>query len=65
MPAGDSALDRLLSKIVTQIGAVVDNAAPSMLLFWASNSLKLLASLAKDKHVYGVSVAFEVSSDWN
>lgn len=48
----DAALKRLLGKIVAQIKTAVDERPePDMLLFWASNSLKLLATLGKDQRV--------------
>eukprot|EP00043_Microstomoeca_roanoka_P009503 m.90698 g.90698 ORF g.90698 m.90698 type:complete len:737 (-) comp14603_c4_seq1:594-2804(-) len=53
---GSSALRRLLTKIATEIHKVVRNNPddPDMLLFWASNTLKLMGALLKDASVFAV-----------
>ena len=49
-------LERLLTKIATEIHQVVSNNQhnPQMLLFWASNTLKLMGALLKDPGVFAV-----------
>ncbi|EGD74975.1 hypothetical protein PTSG_12550 [Salpingoeca rosetta] len=53
---GPGALRRLLTKIAAEINKVVRNNPddPDMLLFWASNTLKLMGSLLKDASVFAV-----------
>lgn len=52
---GPGSLERLLTKIASEIHKVVKNNPknPKMLLFWASNTLKLMGSLLKDPGVFG------------
>lgn len=54
---GPASLERLLTKIAREIHKVVSSnpSNPDMLLFWASNTLKLMGSLLKDSGVFGES----------
>ena len=53
---GSGSLERLLTKIATEIHQVVskNRENPQMLLFWASNTLKLMGALLKDPGVFAV-----------
>eukprot|EP00049_Salpingoeca_infusionum_P019159 m.360492 g.360492 ORF g.360492 m.360492 type:complete len:895 (+) comp19070_c0_seq1:103-2787(+) len=53
---GRHALEALLSKIAEQIHLKINGnlESPDVLLFWASNTLKLMSSLTKDRMVYAV-----------